>query len=417
MQQSQVRRQALLAIGGSDGRVLARMTLPRLVWTNIRESAFRSAVVLVCAFLLAGSAVLATLVVQGSAQHVRSTLQQLGSDILVLPFGIVKNELWTDAQFISTFTESWMPRTRLKEVAAVRGVAGISPQLYLATLHDPALSSESEAYLIAYDPPTDFTLRVWLPANLHGELALGEAIGGSSIHQSAAGTTLELLGYPIRLIGYLAPTGSDMDRGIFVSFETAQQIIERAGLNIMPGTVSAALVRVAEGSHPEAVAMQIMEDVPRVVPYETADFFQAQRSQLVGLIRGALMLLAITWLLSVLLIGLVFSISVDERRREIGVLRALGAPAGRVVQILLAEGALLASSGGLFGALIFLASASLLREDMTRVLGVPILLASPLTLVALVGLGLAVALLSVLLGVLVPAIRISREEPAATIRE
>ena len=54
------------------------------------------------------------------------------------------------------------------------------------------------------------------------------------------------------------------------------------------------------------------------------------------------------------MIGMVFSISVNERRQQLGVLRALGFKRGSVLQTLLAEGAILALSGGVAGIVFFL---------------------------------------------------------------
>ena len=59
--------------------------------------------------------------------------------------------------------------------------------------------------------------------------------------------------------------------------------------------------------------------------------FQTSRQQITGL----LVILSITLLLSLILIGLIFPMAANERRREIGVLRALGATHGFVLQSIL----------------------------------------------------------------------------------
>ena len=65
-----------------------------------------------------------------------------------------------------------------------------------------------------------------------------------------------------------------------------------------------------------------------------------------GLLQTILIIMGITWALSVLLIGLVFSMAANERRKELGVLRALGATRLHIFKSLLAESSLLALIGG-----------------------------------------------------------------------
>jgi len=62
-----------------------------------------------------------------------------------------------------------------------------------------------------------------------------------------------------------------------------------------------------------------------------------------------LVILSITLVLSLVLISLIFSMAANERRRELGVLRALGATRGFVFQSILAEAVMLAVDGGALG--------------------------------------------------------------------
>ena len=73
---------------------------------------------------------------------------------------------------------------------------------------------------------------------------------------------------------------------------------------------------------------------------------------MIGLLRTVMIMLGVTWILSMLFMGLAFSLAVNERRRQIGVLRALGASQATVLKSLLAESTLLATAGGLTGNLL-----------------------------------------------------------------
>ncbi len=130
-----------------------------------------------------------------------------------------------------------------------------------------------------------------------------------------------------------------------------------------------------------------------------------------------LILLGATWLLSVVLIGLVFSMAANERRRELGVLRALGATRRFVGTSLLTEAGILAFCGGAVGIFLAVLVIYLFRQLIMVSLGIPFLLPSPGLLAIQIGVGLLLALFSVFLAALFPALKISRQDPAIAMRE
>ena len=154
-----------------------------------------------------------------------------------------------------------------------------------------------------------------------------------------------------------------------------------------------------------------------MTPLETSKLFKGQREQIVSLLNSVAMLLVITWVLAMALIAVVFSLAVNERRRHIGVMRALGAPRVTVLKSLLLEAALLALAGGSVGIVVSVLAIHLFRTLIINLMGVPFLFPAPLQLAGL-GLGaLALALVSVTLAALVPALRISLQDPAISMRE
>ena len=208
-----------------------------------------------------------------------------------------------------------------------------------------------------------------------------------------------------------------------VSFDTAAAIMAHVQdqvsppFEIAPESISSAMVKVRLGSDPHEVAVRILEQVPSVLPIESTGFFRTQRAQMVGLLRTVLGLAALTWLLSTLFMGLVFALAANERRREIGMLRALGATSAVVLQTLLLEGLALALSGGAAGIGVVAVAAGLWHEEVVRLTGLQVGLPSAPALVGLAAMGLALAVLSVLVAAWLPASRISRQEPALSMRE
>jgi putative ABC transport system permease protein len=207
------------------------------------------------------------------------------------------------------------------------------------------------------------------------------------------------------------------------TFATAQEVARLSvtkaerPLVVPPDSISAVMVKLAPGAVRAQVAASITQQVPAVTAIEGADLFGSFRTQMHGLVRGMLAVLGLTLVLSLVVISLIFSMAAHERRREIGVLRALGATRSAVLISLLGEALVLATGGPLVGIALAAFGLSLFRQLIMSSVGFPFLFPSAPTLVALVVGGLLLALLGVALAAFVPAFRISRQDPALAMRE
>jgi putative ABC transport system permease protein len=397
------------------------MSAFQLALKNISGNAFRNGVVSLCALLLAAFTLFTTLVMRGAETSLRLTIDRLGADIIVVPEG--SEAKIESALLMGIPARFWMHEGNLNKLAAIDGVEVASPQLYLATLTGAECCSVSDMFMIAYDPGSDFTVQPWLKGELVNGLRLGEAVGGSYISATEGEQNIKLYGYLVTLKENLEPTGTGLDQTMFLTFDTAYDIASKSQtqaesvLVIPPNSISAALIKVKPGSDPHDVAIRIMQNVPNVTPIESSNLFQSYRKQMTGLLRSILVILSVTWGLSVVLIGLVFSMAANERRKELGVLRALGATRRFVFQSLLAEATILALFGGATGLAVAGLAIFLFRNLIMVSLDIPFLLPSPGSLLLQIAAGLLLALFSVNLAALFPAYKISRQDPAIAMRE
>ncbi len=397
------------------------MHVIRLAIRNAAGNSFRSWMVFFCAALMAGFVISATLVIRGADDSLRLALERLGADIIVIPEGHERR--LESALLMGIPVHCWMPDIIVDEVAALPGVVAVSPQIYLSTLRGAICCSLPELFLIAYDPATDFTIRPWLELNLDAGLALGETVGGSFVYVPAGEDKLLVYGYELDLKANLEPTGTGLDQSLFFTLETAYDIARLSDeyavkvMDIPPRTVSSVLVKVGRDADVHQVAQLIEAEIPGVTPLETNKLFKDQREQILSLLHSVVALLVITWLLAMALIAVVFSLAVNERRRQMGVMRALGARRGTVLQSVLIEAWLLALSGGLAGIGVSTLAISLFQRAIIAVMNVPFLFPPPLRLAGLSFGALAMALSGVTLAVLVPAVRISLQDPAMSMRE
>lgn len=391
-----------------------------LAWRNTNGNPFRTWTVLICAALMAGFAISSRIIIGGAQNSLDLALKRLGADIVVIPAG--GEHLMENAFLMGVPAMVWMPEDYIDVVASIPDVEIVSPQFFLSTLRGAVCCSVPEMFLIAYDPETDFTIRPWLEEHVEGGLEMGQAVGGAFVYIPVDPGEILVYGYKIDLVGNLEQTGTGIDQSMFFTFETARQIASLSEfqavkeLEIPEGRVSAAMVRVKRGADIHKIAMQIENALPDVTAVESSNLFHSQRIVILSLLQSVVVLMVVAWILSVGLIGMVFSLAVNERRQEIGVLRALGSTKRFVLRSLLAEGLILALVGGSVGVSLSTFAIYLFRDFLIRTLGFPFLFPALPVLIILSLAVLAVTLVSVTLGALLPTLRISTMEPAYAMR-
>jgi putative ABC transport system permease protein len=380
-----------------------------------------TAVMIVCALMTAGFCLAVMVITSGAKTSLESAEKRYGADLVVVVEGAERDT--QGALLMGLPVQAWMPRSETAAVAAVPGVAVASPQLYLGTIKDSPYTSHASLFIVAVDPATDFALGPWSPHAEVAALADREAVGGASVRLPLDGEPLVIYGYELDLRASLVPTGTSVDRSVFVTFATAADILRRTALQSEQGftipaeSVSSILVKVAPGYEPRQVADQIRTQVPGVSPITRPDLFGSFQEQMEGQQTVMLVVLAVILALSLGVILLVFSMVVHERRREIGVLRALGATQGGVLRSLLGSAVLLATIGAVCGLLLGGLVLFFFRNALTDAFGFPFLFPSAGKFALFVLGGLAVALAGVLVAAFLPAYRISRQDPAVSMRE
>lgn len=403
------------------------MQILRLAIKSIRHSSFRSIAIFIAVAGVAGFLLTTTLVIAGTRYSLDSGLKRLGADILLVPAG-TESQVET-ALLMGRPLGKWIPVDNLQKVAGIPGVEAVSPQIYLASLWGASCCAVPEMFVVIYDPATDFTIVPWLQKNLGRNLSAGEAIGGTHIAVPRGSQYINLYGNELILAGKLEPTGTGIDQTLFLTmdaaleiakttqFKTAQPAYARQGLAI-ENSISTILVRVAPGADTHRVALQILEGTGgTMVPIESPRLFGSFRSQMNGLLWGFSIITVVFWALAVILIALIFSIAANERRREMAVLRAVGATRGFILYSILTEAALLAISGAVTGIIIAASGVFIFKDMLAGSLRIPFLFPSVPSFIGLFSAGMALAITSVVLSALLPALRLSGQDLAMTMRE
>jgi len=421
--------------GGSDGsgsshqspRSLAEAVglkprgLLRLALTGISSNPLRSWLVGGCALLVAGMVLSTVIISRGGEESLRLARERLGADVVVVPRGSVTGV--EGALLLGNATNTYMPRGVVDSVSAVPGVASASPQLYLTSMANSSCCSVSLMFMFAFDPVTDFTVEPWLKEKLGHDLQEGQAVGGSDVFVPEGQDKIKLYGYDFDLVGNLERTGTNLDQTLFMTFPSAYAMQEvsktqaKMSLPLLSDTASSVLVKVDPGADRTQVAAAITAAVPEVQAVPAAEMFSSYGDQITGVLRTLVVIVVLTVALSLALMAVIFLMSVHDRRRQIGVLRALGATQRFVLLAYMTEAALLAVAGGLAGAVLAAVVVYFFHDLLVSALGFTILLPSVLSMIALVVVGLLIALVVAAAAAFVPALRASREEPAVSMRE
>lgn len=373
-------------------------------------------------------------------EGIAQSFSRMGADLVVVPRATLVNI--TASLLTVQPTEETLPAGLAEQIGAVRGVAQVAPQRIVPTLIEGRTAS-----LIAFDPAHDFSVLPWLEQHQAG--AREGLIAGARL-AARPGETVSVCGMPLRIDGRLGKTGvGPFDESYFLSFRALADIVSfcrtsdarTAAKTAAPAQaedaapiagmshadvcspdlpldrVSAFLLQLSPGAKVEEVKFALAR-LPDVKVVEGNAVLTSSRQALSTLLIGIAAFTAFQLAALLILVALLFSAIVQERYREVGLLRAMGAKPNQVMTIILAEAAIITGLGGIaglgFGAAVLLTFARSLGFYFD-LLGVPF--SWPPLAVLEVGAIVAIAFSAVLglVGAFLPAWRVRRMAPYALI--
>jgi putative ABC transport system permease protein len=276
--------------------------------------------------------------------------------------------------------------------------------------------------LVGYDPNTDFVVKPWLEQNMDHPLGPNDVIIGSLILANKD-EKVKFYGDNFNVAAVMDATGMGADESVFMTLDAAYKMVDQSktealsALDIQRGQISSVLVKVDPGITIDQVAQRIKTAVPGTAAITANEISRSVTDRLSGFLRGFIVLDIIVWVMSLLTIAAIFSMIVNERQREIGLLRAMGGNRSYIFRLMTTEAVLLTAAGGAAGVVVGGAGLFIFRAVITSSLGIPYLWPPIWYFVILV---LGTMLLSVISGVvasLYPSLTSSRLEPYAAIRQ
>ncbi len=318
------------------------------------------------------SVILLTSLGEGARLYVTGEFASLGANLLIIIPG--KTETKGLAPLVSTAPHDLTRQDAEALVQRVRSIRRVAP----LTAGTATVSAGERSREVAVIGATRDILEIrhlkmasgrFLPADAPDAAVcvLGAKVQRELFHsQNPLGQLVRIGEWRFRVIGVIGPRGTsigmDMDQVVEIPVETALRLFNRSSLYRILAEV---------GSHEdipkaEQAALRVLRERhagQEDITILTQDSVLATFNQILRALTAALAgIAAISLGVAGLGIMNVMLVSVSERTREVGLLKAVGVTDRQVVAVFLVEAAILSSAGGGFGLLAGLGAGRFLQH-------------------------------------------------------
>ena len=397
------------------------MSIIGIALRNLTHRSVRTCFMVLFASVMAASLFMSSVIVRSVEVRLENTVSRMGADIVIVPKDAASDTVKT--LFAGELSSFYFDGKEADKLLNMAGIGKASPQLFIATLD--AVCCLQPTQIVAFDPKSDFIVKPWLDQLHVSELKKDEVIIGSSI-LAEAGEKIKFFGHDFIVAGSMAKTDTGYDNCVFMDFASARSLMESPILkNVMArktagmkNPISAVMIRTKEGTEAGPLATKLNYTYPDTVlkAWTRNGIFSSLSESMKQMSSYLTFLSAISFVLVILSLMCIFTITVNERRREFGIMTAIGASKAQISSVIAAEAFVIGAAGGLFGIVFSVIMLFIFKDVITVKLGVPASLfafSAAFTALKCVGASVAVSLASSLYSVCA----IVREEPVNLIRE
>jgi len=341
-------------------------------------------------------------------EDIANKLDEFGANILILPRsddlslsygGISMGGVAIDSQSLK---DSDIPKIR--EIEVRENISTVSPKLI------GVMEIEGKKVpLMGVKFSEEVRLKKWW--KVHGafpknreEILLGNEVAVRLF--KSTGDTLPINGKPVRISGILDETGSQDDFVIFADLAFVQEVMKK------PGALSLIEVSAFCNTCPiEEIVRQISKELPQAKVTAIKQTLQTKMEALDHFKRFSVGISIIVLLIGSLIVFTNMMASVNERKREIGIFRAIGFRKSHVIRIIFLEALIVGLIAGIVGYALGLGVSQIIGPMITGMKGGKIFV-DPLLVIGAI-------FLSSLIGILssaYPAIHASKMDPTTALR-
>jgi putative ABC transport system permease protein len=382
----------------------------------LKRKSFRTAVLIVSIGLLVSILVFGSSFIISVSSSLQRASDRLGADVLIVPMGArdYAEEVLLETS-VKTF---YMDESIIDRVKRVEGIKTVTYQTYLSTIVGMCCDIPA-AKVVAFNQDTDFIVGPWLKKAVGRKLEKNEVIIGREAYENFGLLDVDrsvFFNVVFDIVGVLEKTGTGLDNAIFMSDENISDIIYKSEVDLEAGQISLIFAKVEEGLDPLEVGRRVEGEILEVDIIERSDMGKKIISTLKDINSVFLITIILACVLSTFLAWSVFSAIANERFREVGIMRAIGAKGSHIVKVFLIEVLLL----GLMGSIVGIVMGTYMSVTLSRVFTLLRDMAASLTMferVEISLLGLVVGSGICIVGAVSSILRIKRLDPLTVLKE
>jgi putative ABC transport system permease protein len=401
-----------------------RISTIKIALNNILHRRFRSVCIVLLTAITTALITGGTFLGAGLRNGINSINARLGADAMIIPQSA--GESFEGALLSGSPSTFYLTRDLADRIMQLEGIERATSQLFISTFDSDHCASLVQ--IIGYDPKTDFVITPWLKGSKVAQPSYGEVVTGGNVF-ARPGDKIKFFSVDLVVVGVLERTGMGFDNSVFVNMDTAVMLLGEyekfyGALPLPEGTdannvVSAVLLDIKKDTSPSSFQGNIYWKFrDEGIRYISSKTLLASTAKNLNLVIGILtFFLAAVWVFAVFALAIIFSLALNERKKEFGILRAIGATRKKLSSILFCEASLLSLAGAFCGLAFVCLVVFPYNALIERVLQTAYLPPGHLTAAAILALGFALGAAIGSVASVFSAARIGKSEVLANIRE
>lgn len=297
-------------------------------------------------------------VARAGQERIYNQLEKYGPNLAVVPaINNLDMKLGDVSLGMVTVGDNYVSEEKLPEIRRIAdgeirkkfniedegNIATIAPSLYVNTK-----IGNTSVMVVGIDPQEETKIKTWwrVQEGKYFEQDNDALVGAvaAELLNLKVGDVVPLDGTDMTVTGILEETGSNDDYQIFVPIATLQKAADREGL------VSSVDIRALCNACPvETIADSINKDIPGVRAVAVKQIAASEMGMMEKMSTFMLTLAGITLALGLFGVVNTMMTSVNERIKDIGIMRAVGASRSQIVKAFIYEATIIGIIGGILG--------------------------------------------------------------------
>jgi putative ABC transport system permease protein len=383
---------------------------------NLKRKFFRTVVLVLSIGILVSLLVFGFSFIISVSSSIKRASDRLGADLLIVPVGA--RDYAEEALLETEVKTFYMDKGIIDRVRDMEGISDATYHIYLESVWGVCCDIPA-AKVVVFDQDNDFIVKPWLNKAIGRRLEKGEAIVGYGAYENLDLLDVEssvLFNIKFDIVGVMDKSETGLDNAIFFSTDNLDDIMEKGEVKIRPDRISLIFTKVGEGLDPAMVGMRVENQIPEVDVITRSDIGKGILTTLKDINRVFFITILLVSLLSVFLTWTIFSAIVNERFREVGIMRAIGAKGTHIVGMFVIEVVLM----GLAGSMIGIVVGTYMSATLTGIFILLRDLSATLTVVERIEIGFMGLLVGTgicVLGALSSIMRIKKLDPLTALKE